>query len=143
MFAGAGNELVRSPSEWILVKGNRKNKTASTKTSPVSHTKQAAKKPVWIEKLSVKNVPHLRVKKMTWIKDCGTKATTRKANDTESISLPTRFSKKPVSASTANLANGKLSVLNVNRSVPRKPARSSRAGKPFEGLDQIYTKIPK
>ena len=87
-------------------------------------------------------MPHLRVKKMTRIKECGTKATTRKTNETESINLPTRFSKKPVSASKANLANGKLSVLNVNRSVPRKPACPGRAGKPFEGLDQIYTKSP-
>ena len=70
-------------------------------------------------------MPHQHVKK-TRIKECGTKSTTRKA-----------------SSSKANLANGKLSVLNVNRSVPRKPARSGRAGKPFEGLDQIYTKIPK
>ena len=36
VFAGAGDELIGSPSEWILVKGNNKNKTVSTKIPPVS-----------------------------------------------------------------------------------------------------------
>ena len=92
----------------------------------MSPPKQVVKNPVWIENLSGKNVPRQRVKKMTRTKECGTKATTRKAP-----------------ASKSNLANGKLSVFNVNRSVPRKSAPSGRTGKPFEGLDQIYTKSPK
>ena len=117
VFAGAGDELVGSLSEWILVKGNRKIKTASTKTLPVSPPKQVAKKLAWIDNLSGENVPRQRVKK-TRIKECGNKTTTKKA-----------------SVSKANLANGKLSVLNVNRSVPGRPASSGRAGKPFEVLD--------
>ena len=122
VFAGAGNELVGSPSEWILVKGKQKFKTVSTKTSSVFPLKQIVEKPVWIQSLPGKNVPHLRVKK-TRTKESGTKATTRNA-----------------SASKAKLASGKLSVFDENRSVPRKPACSGRAGKPFEGLGQKSTR---
>ena len=96
---------------------NQKNKTESTKILPVSQPKQVAKKPAWVGNLSAMKVPHQRVKK-TRIKKNGTKATTRDA---------------PVSK--GKLAIGKISVLNENRSVQRKP-RSGRAGKPLEGLVQ-------
>ena len=105
MFARASGESVGSPSKWILVKGKQKNKTMSTKTSPVSSTKQVAKKPVWIEKLSGKNVPGRRVKKVTQIKECGTQASTRKTDETESVSLLSGFSEKPISASKAQPRN--------------------------------------
>ena len=76
------------------------------------------------------------VPKVTRIKECGTQAATKKTNETESVHSPAGCSKKPVFAMQAKLANGKFRVFNVNRSVPRKPASSCRAGKPFEGLDQ-------
>ena len=49
----------------ITVKRNKKNKTVSKTIPPVSPPKQASKRPVWLEKLSKKNVPRLRAKKMT------------------------------------------------------------------------------
>ena len=76
------------------------------------------------------------VPKVTKIKECGTQIATKKTDKTESVHSPSGCSAKPVSALQAKLANGKLSVFNVNRSVPRKPASSGRAGKLFEGLGQ-------
>ena len=64
VFAGAGDELIGSLSEWILVKGKNKNKTVSKKIPPVSPPNQASKRPVWLKKLSNKNVPRLHAKKM-------------------------------------------------------------------------------
>ena len=42
-----------------------------------------------------------------------------------------------VSAATAKLATDKISVFNENRSMPRKPRKTGRAGKPLEGLVQL------
>ena len=44
VFAGAGDELIGSPEEWITVKRNKKNKTVSKKIPPVSPSKQASKR---------------------------------------------------------------------------------------------------
>ena len=85
--------------------------------------------------------PNRAVQKVTRIKECGTQTATKKTNETESASSPSGCSEKPVLAMQAKLANGKFSVFNVNRSVPRKPASSGRAGKPFERLGQnLYEK---
>ena len=72
---------------------------------------------------------------MTQIKECGTKATTRKTDKTESISLPARFSEKSVSASKAqprkNLANGKSDYAVSKAPSPRtEPVKGGKAGKP-------------
>ena len=80
---------------------------------------------------------------MTKIKECGTQTAIEKTDETESVSSPSGCSEKPVFAMQAKLANGKFRVFNVNRSVPRKPASSGRAGKPFEGLGQNLHKKPR
>ena len=67
----------------------------------------------------------------------------KKINKMESVSSPSGCSEKPVLAMQVKLANGKFSVFNVNRSVPRKPASSGRAGKPFEGLGQNSHEKPR
>ena len=78
--------------------------------------------------------PDRTVQKVTRTKECGTQTATKKTGETESVNSPSGCSEKPVSALQANLVNGKLSVFKENRSVPRKPACSGGAGKPFEGL---------
>ena len=65
VFAGAGDELIGSPEEWITVKRIKKDKAVSKKIPPVSPQKQASKRPVWLEKLVKKKMPRLRAKKMT------------------------------------------------------------------------------
>ena len=72
---------------------------------------------------------------MTQTKKCGTKATTRKTDKTKSVSLPARFSEKPVSASNAqprkNLANKKCDF-DVSKvpSLRTKPVKGRKASKP-------------
>ena len=63
------------------------------------------------------------------------KATIRKTAETESISLPTRLSEKPVSASKAqpkkNLANDKSDYdASKTQSVRTEPVKRGKAGKP-------------
>ena len=113
VFIGAGNKLIGSPNKWITVKRNNKNKTVFKTNPPVSPPKQAPKRPVWLEKPSKKNVPRLRAKKMTRTVEIRSKATIRKIAETESISLPTRLSEKPVSAVFLIVALDLVSTVRV------------------------------
>ena len=101
MLARANNEQVDKLNEWILVKGNHKNKTEPIKTSPMSQgvktvsvetpsPTQVAEKHVWIKSLSKGFLPPPRVKKTRYLR-----TTTRDA-----------------SVSKAKLATGKMSVSN-------------------------------
>ena len=107
----------------------------SKKIPPVSPQNQVSKGHVWLKKLSKKNVPHLRAKKMTRTVETRSKATIRKTIETDSISLPTRLSENPVSTSKAqprkNLANDKSDYdASKTQSVRTEPVKGGKAGKP-------------
>ena len=120
VLAGANNAPIGRPDKWILVQESnkikspsKKIKTASTKTSSST---QVPNKPAWIRSLSKGFEPPQRVK---------TTRTNKRVAKVTTGNVP---------AASAKLATGNISVFNDTGSVPRKPARSGRAGTPLEGL---------